>query len=325
MFRDRRRRPGFGLISRTMQLTRRLETVQPRDCVVTIGSFDGLHLGHQALIRRLLQHAEQLRLPAVMLSFEPMPREYLQAADPPARLTNFRERWRLLQPSGLSQLCLLHFNESLRSVSADEFMAQLRAAHARVIVVGHDFRFGRGGQADASWCREHAAQYGLSFDIVDAVERGGERVSSGQVRTALAAGDFVTAQRLLGRPYSMRGRVRHGNQLGRKLGFPTANIPVKRLRVPMSGVFAVRVRGAGTVREPWPAVASLGTRPMAGGGLPLLEACLFDFDGDLYDRELEVEFVALLRGANTFAFESMEAMVTQMHRDAAEARRILGA
>jgi riboflavin kinase/FMN adenylyltransferase len=122
----------------------------------------------------------------------------------------------------------------------------------------------------------------------------------------------------------MRGRVRHGNQLGRKLGFPTANIPVKRRRVPLAGVYAVWVRGAGTLREPWPAVASLGTRPMAGGGLPLLEACLFDFDGDLYDRELEVEFVALLRGESTFAFASMEAMVTQMHRDAADARRILG-
>ena len=308
-----------------MQLTRRLETVEPHDCVVTIGSFDGLHLGHQALIQRLLQHAAQRRLPAMMLSFEPIPREYLQAADPPARLTNFRERWRLLQGSGLSRLCLLHFNESLRSLTADDFMAKLRAARARLIVVGHDFRFGRGGQANVKWCLEHAARYGLSFDIVEPVEIGGERVSSGRVRTAVAAGDFVTAQRLLGRPYSMRGRVRHGNQLGRKLGFPTANIPVKRRSVPLAGVYAVWVRGAGTVREPWPAVASLGSRPMVGGRVPLLEACLFDFDGDLYDRELEVEFVALLRGENTFAFESMDAMVRQMHRDAAEARRILGA
>jgi riboflavin kinase / FMN adenylyltransferase len=305
-----------------MQLTRRLETVQPRDCVVTIGSFDGLHLGHRALIERLLQHAAQRQLPAVMLSFEPMPREYLQAGDPPARLTNFRERWRLLQGSGLEQLCLLHFGEPLRSLSAGQFMELLRAAQARVIVVGHDFRFGRGGQANAQWCVEQASHYGLTFDVMAPVQSRGERVSSGKVREAVAAGDFVTAQRLLGRPYTMRGRVRHGAQLGRRLGFPTANIAVKRRRVPLSGVFAVRVRGAGTLREPWPAVASLGTRPMAGGGLPVLEACLFDFDGDLYDRELEVEFVALLRAERTF--ESMDAMVVQMHRDAAEARRILG-
>jgi riboflavin kinase/FMN adenylyltransferase len=308
-----------------MQLTRRLETARPHDCVVTIGSFDGLHLGHQALIRRLLQHAEERQLPAMMLSFEPLPREYFQPDNPPARLTNVRERWRLLQHSGLAQLCLLHFDAALRSLSADDFLAQLQAARAQVVVVGHDFRFGRGGQANAQWCLEHADQYGLTFDIVDAVASGGERVSSGQVRAAVAAGDFATAERLLGRPYSMRGRVRHGNQLGRKLGFPTANIPVKRRRVPLAGVYAVRVRGAGTLREPWPAVASLGHRPMVGGVVPLLEACLFDFDGDLYDRELEVEFVALLRGENTFAFSSMDAMVAQMHRDAADARRILGA
>lgn len=306
-----------------MQLIRRLETVQPRDCVVTIGSFDGLHLGHLALVDRLLGHAVQSRLPAVMLSFEPLPREYLQAADPPARLTNFRERWRLLSDSGLSALCLLHFSAPLRAMSAEQFMELLQAARARVIVVGHDFRFGRGGQANAQWCTEHAQRYGLTFDVLAPVVSEGERVSSGRVREAVAIGDFATARRLLGRPYSMRGRVRLGAQLGRKLGFPTANIAVKRRRVPLSGVFAVWVRGAGTSREPWPAVASLGTRPMAGGGLPLLEACLFDFDGDLYGRELEVEFVALLRPELTF--ESMDAMVVQMHRDAAQARRILGA
>jgi riboflavin kinase / FMN adenylyltransferase len=307
-----------------MQLIRRLETAHPRDCVVTIGSFDGLHLGHRALIERALYHAAQRQVPAMMVSFEPLPREYLQPADPPARLTNLRERWRLLEHIGLERLCLLHFAEPLRSQTAEQFMQHLRAAHARVIVIGHDFRFGRHGAANAQWCMENAARFGLMFDVIESIESGGERVSSGRIRAAVAVGDFATARRLLGRAYSMRGRVRHGNQLGRKLGFPTANIPVKRRRVPLAGVYAVWVRGAGTVREPWPAVASLGTRPMAGGGLPLLEACLFDFDGDLYDRELEVEFVALLRGENTFAFASMEAMVAQMHRDAADARRILG-
>jgi riboflavin kinase/FMN adenylyltransferase len=275
-----------------MRLIRRLETAHPRDCVLTIGSFDGLHLGHRALIERALQHAAQRQVPAMMVSFEPLPREYLQASDPPARLTNFRERWRLLEHSGLDRLCLLHFAEPLRSQTAEQFMQHLQAARARVIVIGHDFRFGRHGAANAQWCVENAARFGLEFDVIDSIQSG--------------------------------GRVRHGNQLGRKLGFPTANIPVKRRRVPLAGVYAVWVRGAGTLREPWPAVASLGTRPMAGGGLPLLEACLFDFDGDLYDRELEVEFVALLRGESTFAFASMEAMVTQMHRDAADARRILG-
>jgi len=306
-----------------MQLIRRLETAQPHDIAVTIGSFDGLHLGHQALIERLLQHSAQRQVPAIMLSFEPLPREFLHAADPPPRLTNFRERWRLLSRMGLDQLCLLRFSDSLRQLSAAQFMQMLRAARARVVVVGHDFRFGRGGEASAQWCVEQAGQYGFEVDVVAPVVSLGERVSSGTVRSSLAMGDFAAARRLLGRPYSMRGRVCRGAQLGRTLGFPTANVAVKRRRVPLSGVFAVWVRGAGTAREPWPAVASLGTRPMAGGGLPVLEACLFDFTGDLYGREIEVEFVARLRDEQTF--ESMDAMVVQMHRDAAEARRILGA
>jgi riboflavin kinase / FMN adenylyltransferase len=306
-----------------MQLIRRLDTAQPRDFAVTIGSFDGLHLGHQALIERLLQHAAQRQLPALMLSFEPLPREYLQAGNPPARLTNFRERWRLLSGRGLAELCLLHFSEALRQLSAPQFMQLLGAAGARVVVIGHDFRFGRGGEASAEWCARQAANYGFMVDVVAPVASGGERVSSGRIRSALASGDFAAAQRLLGRPYTMRGRVCHGAQVGRTLGFPTANVAVKRRHVPLSGVFAVWVRGAGTSREPWPAVASLGTRPMAGGGLPVLEACLFDFAGDLYGREIEVEFVTRLRDEQTF--ESMDAMVVQMHRDAAEARRILGA
>src|SRR5580698_2174966 len=216
-----------------MQLIRRLDIVQPRDFVVTIGSFDGLHLGHQALIERLLQHAAQRQLPSMMLSFEPLPREYLQAADPPARLTNFRERWRLLSNRGLDQLCLLRFSESLRSVSAEQFMELLHAARARVIVIGHDFRFGRGGVASAQWCLERAAHYGFTVDVVSPVASGGERVSSGRIRAALAVGDLASAQRLLGRPYSMRGRVCRGAQLGRTLGFPTANLAVKRRRVPL--------------------------------------------------------------------------------------------
>ncbi|MGC2463047.1 MAG: bifunctional riboflavin kinase/FAD synthetase [Steroidobacteraceae bacterium] len=303
-----------------MELIRRLESVNSRDCVVTIGSFDGLHLGHRVLIDRLRSHAARLALPAMMVSFEPLPREFLQAANPPARLTNFRERWRLLSSSGIERLCVLGFGERLRAVSGLQFMDLLRAARARVVVVGHDFRFGRGGQASAAWCAENASQFGFSVDLVAPVAIDGERVSSGRVRAALEAGEFVTAQRLLGRPYSMRGRVRHGDKFGRTIGFPTVNLPVKRRRVPLKGVFAVRVSGAGLAALP--AVASLGTRPMVNGMQMLLEAYLFDFDGDLYGQELEVEFVAHLRDELTFP--SMDAMVQQMGRDAADARRMLG-
>ena len=304
-----------------MQLIRRLDSVQPRECVVTIGSFDGLHRGHQVLIERALAHAARLKLPAMMVTFEPLPREYLQAANPPARLTNLRERWRLLSATGLERLCVLPFGPRLRSLSGQQFVELLAAARARVVVVGHDFRFGRGGEASASWCAAQASQHGFSVDLVDEVPVDGERVSSGRVRTALAAGDFASAARMLGRGYSMRGRVRQGNQFGRTIGFPTANLAVKRRRVALQGVFAVRVSGAGF--RALPGVASLGTRPMVHGREMLLEAHLFDFDADLYGRELEVEFITRLRDELTFA--SMDAMVEQMGLDAAAARRILGA
>jgi riboflavin kinase/FMN adenylyltransferase len=304
-----------------MQLIRRLDSVQPRECVVTIGSFDGLHRGHQVLIERALAHAARLKLPAMMVTFEPLPREFLQAANPPARLTNFRERWRLLSETGLARLCVLPFGPRLRSMSGQQFVELLAAARARMVVVGHDFRFGRGGEASASWCAAQAGQHGFSVDLVDEVPVDGERVSSGRVRTALAAGEFASAARMLGRGYSMRGRVRLGNQFGRTIGFPTANLPVKRRRVALQGVFAVRVSGADF--RALPGVASLGTRPMVNGQEMLLEAHLFDFDADLYGRELEVEFITRLRDELTFA--SMDAMVQQMRLDAAAARRILGA
>jgi riboflavin kinase/FMN adenylyltransferase len=305
-----------------MQLIRRLDSPPVRDCVLTIGAFDGIHRGHQALIERLLQHADRLGLPPMLLSFEPLPREFLQAQQPPARLTNLRERWRELQPLSLERLCLLRFGEQLRSQSATQFMERLQAARARVVVVGHDFHFGRGGQADARWCAERAAQYGFAVDVVEPVLVDGERASSGSVRAALAAGDFARAARLLGRAYAMRGRVRGGARLGRQLGFPTANLPVRRRRVALDGVFAVRVNVDGGLNG-WPGVANLGTRPMAGGGPWLLEVHLFDFAGDLYGQELEVQFVARLRAEQRF--ESMDAMVQQMRRDAADARAVLGA
>jgi riboflavin kinase/FMN adenylyltransferase len=305
-----------------MQLIRRLDSPPVRDCVLTIGAFDGIHRGHQALIERLLQHAARLGLPPMLLSFEPLPREFLQAQQPPARLTNLRERWRALQPLGLERLCLLRFGEPLRSQTATQFLERLQAARARVVVVGHDFHFGRGGQADAHWCTEHAPQYGFAVDVVEPVLVDGERASSGSVRAALAAGDFARATRLLGRAYAMRGRVRGGARLGRQLGFPTANVPVRRRRVALDGVFAVRVNVRGGLTG-WPGVANLGTRPMAGGGPWLLEVHLFDFAGDLYGRELEVQFVARLRAEQRF--ESMDAMVQQMQRDAAAARAVLGA
>ena len=303
-----------------MELIRRLDSTNAHDCVVTIGGFDGIHLGHRALIERMRAHGARLKLPSMLVSFEPLPREVLFPDDPPERLTNFRERWRLLSDTGLERLCLLTFSQRLRRIPSAQFMELLQAAHARVVVIGHDFRFGAGGEATAQWCARHSAAFGFEVDVVDAVALGGMRVSSRRVREALRFGELGEARRLLGRPYGMRGRVRHGNQLGRTLGFPTANLAVKRRRVAMTGVFAVRVHGAGL--DGWPGVANLGTRPVIGGTHTLLEAHLFDWAGELYGREVEVEFVARLRDELKFA--SLDDMVLQMHRDAEQARRQLG-
>jgi riboflavin kinase / FMN adenylyltransferase len=293
-----------------------------RGGVVTLGAFDGLHLGHCALLESALGLALRLGRPALMLSFEPTPREYLHPQEPPARLTNFRERWRLLQRTGLAALCLVRFGERLRTMSGAAFIDQLHESmRPEALVVGYDFRFGREGAASATTLRAAGSRLGFGVEVVAPVLVGGERVSSSAVRRALAGGELRRAAGLLGRAYSMRGRVVAGQRLGRELGYPTANLRLERRRVPLDGIFAVRVRGIGdAVLE---GVASLGTRPTIGGVEPLLETHVFDFEGDLYGRELEVEFVQKIR--DEAKFEGLDALVAQMNRDAREARRILAA
>jgi riboflavin kinase / FMN adenylyltransferase len=296
-----------------------------RGCVVTIGTFDGIHVGHQALIRRAVQRGAQLGRAAMLLTFEPTPREYLAPDTAPARLTTLRERCRALarlagSGAGVDAMCVLRFDDRLRRLSGGEFAHLLaRDLRASEVVVGHDFRFGHGAAGSAQALREAGPGLGFQVEVVDPIVLGGERVSSSGVRAALAAGDFARAGAWLGRPYSMLGRVVAGERLGRRLGFPTANIRPGRKRMALGGIFAVRVHGAGL--EARPGVASLGTRPTVNGVEPLLEAHVFDFDGDLYGRELEVEFVAKLRDEQRFA--SLDALVAQMHRDAQAARHVL--
>jgi len=292
----------------------------PRGCVVTIGTYDGLHLGHRALLERLYTRAAAGARATMMITFEPTPREYIARADPPPRLTTWRERWRLLSRTSLDYLWLLRFSENVRNMPGEEFAQLLsRDLGAAVVVVGHDFRFGRHGEATVPMLEEAGARLGFAVEVVPPVTVDGERVSSSGIRAALARGDLQQAERWLGRPYSMSGRVVRGERLGRKLGFATANLRLERRRAPLDGIFAARVRGVdGAARA---AVASLGTRPTVNGVEPLLEVHVFDFDGDLYGREIEVEFVARLRAELRFA--TLEALVEQMHADAAAARRIL--
>lgn len=293
-----------------------------RGGALTIGTYDGLHLGHQALIARLGEHARRLRRPGVLLTFEPTPREYLSAANPPARLTSLRERWRILCPLSLDYLWLLRFGEALRNLSAEQFARLLaREVAPAVVVVGHDFRFARNGEATAQTLAAAGRQLGFELDVLEPVTLDGERVSSSGVRAALACGDFGRARCWLGRPWSMRARVIAGRHLGAELGFPTANLPLERRRAPVAGIFAVRVHGV--AEGPRAGVASLGTRPTVDGSGWLLEAHVFDFRGDLYGREIEVEFVAKLREEERFV--SLAALTAQMERDADHARRILNA
>jgi riboflavin kinase/FMN adenylyltransferase len=307
-----------------MELIRGLSDARrpPRGSVVTIGSYDGIHLGHRALLARLAGHAAQRGAVAVLLTFEPLPREYLAPADPPARLTSLRERWRILAGLSLDYLWLLRFGEALRNLTAEGF-AQLLARELRagLVVVGHDFRFGHRGAATAEVLAAAGRQLGFEVEVLEPVVLDGERISSSGVRSALASGDFERARRWLGRPWSMRGRVMPGTHLGRDLGFPTANVRLERRRAPVAGIFAVRVHGAAAAALP--GVASLGTRPTIAGVEALLEAHVFDFGGDLYGREIEVEFVAKLREEECFA--TLEALAAQMRLDAAAARRILAA
>lgn len=300
-----------------------------RGAAITVGSFDGIHLGHGALIASACGLAKQLGKPAMMLTFEPLPREYLSARaqpvqEPPARLTDLRERWRVLERSDLHYVCVLRFDEQLRQLSGEQFVELLSTRFgASAVVVGQDFRFGRGGAGSITLLRAAAEAGRFELELVPSVCIEDTRVSSSGVRSALAAADFHRARDLLGRTYSMRGRVVAGEQLGRRLGYPTANIRMRRRKLPMTGVYAVRVRGV-DARHPHTAragVASLGFRPTVDGTEPLLEAHVFDFDGVLYGTELEVEFVAKIRDEERFA--NLDALVQQMHLDAGQARQIL--
>ena len=293
----------------------------PHGSVVCIGAFDGLHLGHQALVRHAVERARVLDVPAVALSFEPLPREFFAAGEPPARLLRPWAKACGLFELGADQVGLLRFDRRLSALDAGEFVRRVLVQRlaAREVWVGPEFRFGHRRAGDLALLQQLGEQYGFSAAAIAPVNVGGERVSSSAIRAALAAGRFDEAARLLGRPYAISGRVVRGRQLGRTLGMPTANIRLAGREPALRGIFACRVRGVG--EGGCPAVASLGTRPTVDGIEPLLEVHLLDFDGDLYGRRIETEFVAKLRDEARFA--DLASLTDQMHRDAAQARDLL--
>lgn len=309
---------------RNLTGSRRLRAGEtPCGCAVAIGNFDGMHLGHQALIRTARARAAELGVPSAVLTFEPYPREYFDAAGAPPRLMRLREKFAALAALGVDVLVVATFDARLQCQRAAEFVdgVLVRGLGARHVVVGEGFRFAAKREGTVEALRAMGAGASFGVDAVPSVLLDGERVSSTRVREALGAGRLDLARRLLGREFRLSGRVVAGERLGRTLGYPTANLRLHRAKLPLSGIYAVRVGGIGP--RACNAVASLGTRPTVGGVEPLLEVHVFDFDGDLYGRRLDVDFVAKLR--DEVKFESLDALVVQMHDDARRAREILAA
>ncbi|MGE5489677.1 MAG: bifunctional riboflavin kinase/FAD synthetase [Actinomycetota bacterium] len=290
----------------------------PAPTVLAIGNFDGVHLGHVALVRRLVEAARRLAAVPTVLTFEPHPREFFSPESAPARLTTLREKLELLADCGAEQAMVCHFNAGFAALSAEQFVGEVlvRGLQVRHVLIGDDFRFGKGRRGDLELLTAEGQRHGFTVEAMDSVIVDGERVSSSGVRDALAGGDMERAARFLGRPYVIDGRVVHGDKIGRQIGFCTANIRIKHNPLPMTGVFAVEVGGLGD--KPLPGVANLGVRPTLGGSRPLLEVHLFDFDRDIYGAHLSVRFVHKLRDEQKFS--SFDALKAQIAQDAQAAR-----
>jgi riboflavin kinase/FMN adenylyltransferase len=291
---------------------------QHRGCVVTIGNFDGVHLGHQAVLGQLAEKSAELGLPAVIVTFEPQPQEFFARGPIPARLTRFREKMQALRRYSVNQVVCLRFDRTLADMPAAEFIQRLlvEGLQARYLVVGDDFRFGHQRQGDFAMLQTAGVRHGFQVANMHTFSVDNVRVSSTCIRKALSAGDFVTAEKLLGRPYRMSGRVAHGDKRGRDLGFPTANIHLHRQTAPLQGIFAVEVFGLDG--EPLAGVASVGTRPTFAGTRCLLEVYLLDFNQDIYGRHVQVEFLHKLR--NEERFDSTGDLKQQMQKDCEQAR-----
>lgn len=316
-----------------MKVFRRLPPADQRTpCALTIGNFDGVHLGHRAVLERLVGGARARGLPACVLTFEPHPREYFarlrardggQPGESPARILTERDKLDALAACGVDRVCIAHFNAPLAAMPAEAFVDQLivDGLQARYLLIGDDFRFGAARRGDHALLERAATRHGFDLERMPTIAADGERYSSSAVRRALAAGDLDRARALLGHPYCVSGHVIHGRKLGRTLGFPTLNVRIPYANPAVSGIFIVQVHGL--AERPLPAVASLGTRPaVEQGGRLLLEVHVFDFSQSVYGRLVRVEFIARLREERHY--ENLDLLVEQIHRDARAAREHFG-
>ena len=292
-----------------------------RGSIVALGNFDGFHLGHQAVVNRAIALGFHERRPVIVATFDPHPVRFFKPDVPPFRLTSLDQRERLFAHAGADAMLVFRFDAELASMDADAFVAEILARRLGVagVVTGDDFSFGKGRTGDVDLLRKLGEQYGVRAEAVAQVMIDGERVSSGRIREALAAGDPGTATHLLTRPFAVEAVVERGDGRGHALGYPTANVSLGRYQRPAYGIYAVRVRLDDDSEHS--GVASFGVRPTFEEGEEYLETFIFDWEGDLYDRTIEIGLIAYLRPEAKF--DSVEALVEQMRKDEAEARRLL--
>lgn len=302
-----------------MELIRGLHNLREkhRGCVATIGNFDGVHLGHRQVLAQVKAKAQELGLPSVVITFEPQPREFFAGDKAPPRLTRFSEKYRLLQAEGMDRHLCLTFNERLRSMTAEQFVEELllRGLAVEHFVVGDDFRFGCDRSGDYEMLRQAGERYGFTVVNTETFLSEEERVSSTRLRHVLEANDLATSAALLGRPYTVSGRVMHGQKLGRQLGVPTANVRMHRFPCPLRGVYAVEVTGQTLKAQ---GVCNVGLRPTVCGQQPVLETHLFDFDKDIYGQLLTVEFKQFIREERKF--DGIDQLKEQIFKDIEEVR-----
>lgn len=281
--------------------------------VIMIGNFDGVHIGHQQLIHALMSASQKLKIPSVLLTFEPNPSEFFPSQTPLARLMRFSEKWRCIQNYGIDFFYCMRFNALLANLSPDDFVKKILVDQlsAKKVIIGDDFRFGAKRAGSVETLKSLGKKYDFEVEALPQAMHNGERISSSRVRNAVKQGDFETAEALTGRPFTLSGKVSYGSQLGRQLGYPTANIHLRRKHVPMMGIFIVQVHGLRD--EPLKGVASIGYRPTFDGKKILLEVHLFDFDEMIYGRLITVEFLHKIR--DEVKFESIPELVLQIEED----------
>ncbi len=303
-----------------MELIRGLHNIRPRHrgCVATIGAFDGVHLGHQAVFNKLKEKARELNLPSLVITLEPLPREFFAPKKAPARVMSFREKYVALKEQGIDRVLRVHFTRELSMVSAEDFISDIfhDKLDIKFVVVGDDLRFGHERRGDFNLIKRMGGQLGFGVSDTNTLTDGGERVSSTRIRKALENADFALAESLLGRPYSITGKVIYGQQLGRTIGVPTANLQLHRIKAALSGVYAVEVNLAGKL---YPAVANIGTRPTIDDSLrAILEVHLLDFQQNIYGKTLQVVFRKKIRDEQKFA--SLELLKSAIENDIATAK-----